>query len=126
MSQCTLLVACIATLALLSPAQGQTQAQGEGTLLVNPHQNFVQTFEGTKTCLVCHEEQAKHAFGSIHYQWKAQAPNILNSNGQKIGTLNQILEETGFFKHDDKLEGPEFVSMQRVSLPLPLLHVREA
>jgi Cytochrome c bacterial len=88
MSLRTLLVACIATLALLSPAQAQTQAQGEGTLLVNPHQNFVQTFEGTKTCLVCHEEQAKHAFGSIHYQWKAKAPNILNSNGQKIGKLN--------------------------------------
>jgi hypothetical protein len=64
------------------------QPQGEGTLLVNPHQSLVQQFEGTKTCLACHEEQAKHVFGSIHYQWKAPAPNLVNGGGQKIGKIN--------------------------------------
>ncbi|MBI1942898.1 MAG: hypothetical protein HYS35_04460 [Betaproteobacteria bacterium] len=69
-------------------AQPQTPAQGEGTLLVNPHQSYVQGFEGTKTCLACHEEQAKHVFGSIHYQWKAPAPNLANAGSQKIGKIN--------------------------------------
>lgn len=82
-----LLVAFMLILGSVPVAHGQ-KAQGEGTLLVNPHQGFVQSFDGTKTCLACHEEQAKHAFGSIHYQWKAPAPNIVNSSGQKIGKIN--------------------------------------
>jgi predicted RNase H-like HicB family nuclease len=53
------------------------------------------------------------------------AVRLFLEEADKVGTLSQILEEAGFFKRDDKLEGPEFVSTQRVSLPLPL-HVREA
>ena len=74
--------------ALLSLAAALAQAQGEGTLLANPHQNFVQGYEGTQTCLACHEEQARHAFGSIHYQWKAPAPNLVNAGAGKIGKIN--------------------------------------
>jgi len=66
----------------------QAPTQGEGTLLVNPHQGLVQSYEGTKTCLACHEDQAKAAFGSIHYQWKAPAPNLANAGGLKIGKIN--------------------------------------
>ena len=82
------LIACVAVLGWVSPAHAQVQTQGEGTLLVNPHQNFVKGFDGTKTCLACHEQQAKHAFGSIHYQWKAPAPNLVNAGNQKIGKFN--------------------------------------
>jgi cytochrome c len=74
--------------AILLAAIAQAQPQGEGTLLVNPHQNFVSAYEGTKTCLACHEDQAKHVFGSIHYQWKAPAPNLANAGGQMIGKIN--------------------------------------
>ncbi|HEY5898376.1 MAG TPA: hypothetical protein VIV54_12480, partial [Burkholderiales bacterium] len=70
------------------PFPTQAQPQGEGTLLVNPHQKLVQRYEGTTTCLACHEEQAKHAFSSIHYQWKAPAPNLLNAGAEKIGKIN--------------------------------------
>ena len=80
------LMVCIAALGWVAPVHGQ--AQGEGTLLGNPHQNFVKGYEGTKTCLSCHEGQAKHVFGSIHYKWKAPAPNLVNSNNQKIGKIN--------------------------------------
>ena len=79
-------VLCVAVSGSISPAHAQ--AQGEGTLLANPHQGFLQSFEGTKTCLGCHEAQAKHVFGSIHYQWKAPAPNLINSGDQKIGKIN--------------------------------------
>jgi len=82
-----LLVFAIAV-AVAPPAFTQVSAQGEGTLIANPHQQFISKFEGTKTCLQCHETQAKHAFGSIHYQWKAPAPNLVNSYNQKIGKIN--------------------------------------
>ena len=55
-----------------------------------------------------------------------EAVTLFLEEADKLGTLNQILKEAGFFKHDDKLEGPKFVSTQRISLPLPLLHVKEA
>jgi hypothetical protein len=70
------------------PAWAQNERQGEGTLLTNPHQEFVKSYEGTKTCLACHQSQAEHAFGSIHYQWKAPAPNLVNSGNRKIGKFN--------------------------------------
>jgi predicted RNase H-like HicB family nuclease len=55
-----------------------------------------------------------------------EAVTLFLEEADKIGTLNQILEEAGFFKHGDRLEGPEFIRTQRISLPLPLLHVKEA
>jgi hypothetical protein len=64
------------------------QHQGEGTLWENPHRAYVKKYEGTKTCLACHEEQAKHVFSSVHYQWKADAPNIVNAKGKKLGKIN--------------------------------------
>ena len=72
----------------VSMITAQAQPQGEGTLLVNPHNQYVRDYQGTKTCLACHEEQAKQAFGSIHYQWRAPAPNLANAGGQSIGKLN--------------------------------------
>ena len=79
-----LLVGLAAALAM--PAYGQTQ--GEGTLLANPHQKYVQTYDGTRTCLACHETQAQHVFGSIHYQWQAPAPNLANAGARRIGKIN--------------------------------------
>jgi predicted RNase H-like HicB family nuclease len=55
-----------------------------------------------------------------------EAVTLFLEESDKQGTLNQILEEAGFFKHGDRLEGPEFIGTQRISLPLPLLHVKEA
>jgi hypothetical protein len=83
----------IAALAVcIGTSAAHAQPQGEGTLLVNPHQNYVQRYDGAGTCLGCHEEQAKAVFGSIHYQWKAPAPNLVNvgtgPGAAKIGKLN--------------------------------------
>ena len=38
--------------------------------------------------LFLHEEEAKDAFSSIHYQWKADASNIVNADGKKLGKIN--------------------------------------
>ncbi len=76
----------IIVLACLFFAQ-MSWAQGEGILFENPHRKHIQKYEGTKTCLKCHENDAKEAFNSLHYQWKAAAPNIVNAAGKKLGKI---------------------------------------
>ena len=55
-----------------------------------------------------------------------EAVTLFLEEADKLGTLDQILEEAGYFKRGDTLKGPEFIGTQRISLPLPLLHVKEA
>ena len=55
-----------------------------------PHQEYFDHYEGTETCLFCHEEEATSFFHSQHYQWQGDAPEIVNADGQKLGKLNTI------------------------------------
>ena len=41
-------------------------------------------YEGTSTCLECHEEEATSFFHSQHYQWQGQSPHITNADGEFI------------------------------------------
>lgn len=82
-----LMGAALAAATLVAPPAA-AQPQGEGTLMGNPHRELVTSYEGTSTCLACHEQQALDAFGSIHYQWKAPAPNLANVPGRSIGKIN--------------------------------------
>jgi hypothetical protein len=41
-----------------------------------------------------------------------------------MGTLDQILEEAGYGKRKQKIVSPKFISVQRVTLPLPLTHAK--
>lgn len=54
------------------------------------HQKYFEHYEGTKTCLKCHKKQAREAFHSQHYQWKAPAPNVVDSHGKSWGKLNMV------------------------------------
>ncbi len=54
------------------------------------HQEYFEHYEGTKTCLECHEDEAETFFHSQHYQWRGDAPNIANADGQKLGKMNTI------------------------------------
>ena len=40
---------------------------------VTDHAPLIATYEGTKTCLACHENAGKEVAGSLHYQQQAQA-----------------------------------------------------
>lgn len=55
-----------------------------------------------------------------------KAVSLFVEEAARMGTLNQVFEEAGFFRRGDTLQGPEFISTQRISLPLPVLHGREA
>ena len=54
------------------------------------HQKYFKHYEGTKTCLKCHMDEAKALFHSQHYQWKGKAPAIVDSDGKELGKINTI------------------------------------
>jgi hypothetical protein len=53
-----------------------------------PHGKYFENYEGTATCLECHQKDAENFFHSQHYQWKGEAPQITNADGKKLGKMN--------------------------------------
>jgi hypothetical protein len=47
-----------------------------------------------------------------------EAVRLFLEEAEKMGTLEQILEEAGYSKGKRKIAGPRFISVERVSLPL--------
>ncbi len=45
--------------------------------VVSAHQS-ISTWEGTTTCLSCHETEAQEVFSSVHYQWLGETPYMEN------------------------------------------------
>lgn len=56
----------------------------------NPHEQYVQSYEGTKTCLKCHKYQAYEFFFSDHYQWKGPNPNLVPMPHHQVGKINSV------------------------------------
>lgn len=54
------------------------------------HKDYFEHYEGTKTCLACHLEEAKSFFHSQHYQWQGPTPDIRNAGGRRYGKINVI------------------------------------
>jgi predicted RNase H-like HicB family nuclease len=53
-----------------------------------------------------------------------EAVRLFLEEAEKMGTLDQILEEAGYGKRKQKIVSPKFISVQRVTLPLPLTHAK--
>ena len=53
-----------------------------------------------------------------------EAVRLFLDEADKMGTLDQILEEAGFLKRRSRLEGPKFIGTQWVSLPLRPVHAK--
>jgi predicted RNase H-like HicB family nuclease len=51
-----------------------------------------------------------------------EAVRLFLEEAEKMGTLDQILQEASYLKRRRKLKGPKLVGTQRVSLPLPMAH----
>jgi hypothetical protein len=51
-----------------------------------------------------------------------EAVRLFLEEAENMGTLEQILEEAGYSKGRRKLVPPQSISVQRMSLPLPLTH----
>ena len=52
-----------------------------------------------------------------------EAVALFLEEAEKMGTLEQILEEAGYMRRH-RIARPNFVSVQRVALPLPLTHAK--
>ncbi|MEW6338678.1 MAG: hypothetical protein AB1625_14940 [Acidobacteriota bacterium] len=75
-----LLAAPILAVALAAPAGAKEYS----------HQQYFEHYEGTRTCLSCHEKEATTFFHSQHYQWKAPAAKLVNARGMQLGKINMI------------------------------------
>ena len=53
-----------------------------------------------------------------------EAVRLFFEEAEKMGTLEQILQEAGYSKTRQKISMPKFSSVQRVTLPLPLTHAK--
>jgi len=53
-----------------------------------------------------------------------EAIRLFLEEADKMGTLKQILQEAGYTTGKQKIASPKFVSVQRMSLPLPLTHAK--
>jgi len=81
MSRRLLWAACVVILAgAASAASAQDVAPS--------HASYFEHYEGTATCLTCHEAEAKSFFASQHYQWRGNAPSIVNARGRQLGKIN--------------------------------------
>jgi predicted RNase H-like HicB family nuclease len=48
-----------------------------------------------------------------------EAVRLFLEEAEKMGTLEQILEEAGFSRTKQKLAGPKLIALERLTLPLP-------
>jgi hypothetical protein len=53
-----------------------------------------------------------------------EAVRLFLEEAEKMNTLEQILEEAGYGRRKRKIARPNFISVQRVTLPLPLTHAK--
>jgi len=53
-----------------------------------------------------------------------EAVRLFLEEAGKMGTLEQILQESGYTKNNNRIASPKFISVQRVTLPLPLTHAK--
>jgi len=71
------------TIAILDSVAGSPVLEGS-------HAGRITIYEGTATCLVCHEAEARQVHGSIHYQWQGDASETIGLNTSKAGKLGGI------------------------------------
>lgn len=53
-----------------------------------------------------------------------EAVRLFLEECEKMGTLEQVLREAGYTKNGQEFRGPKVVSMQQISLPVPLTHAK--
>ena len=81
MSRRILISAVVIAIATAAPAAAATKYS---------HQEYFEHYEGTATCLECHEDEAEAFFHSQHYQWKGATPDVVNSHGSEQGKLTMV------------------------------------
>lgn len=65
-------------------------ALGESSAATGSHVDRINSFEGTKTCLQCHQKEATEVHASVHYQWKGDTSDIRGDVPNPAGKLGGI------------------------------------
>ena len=53
-----------------------------------------------------------------------QAVRLFLEEAEKMGTLEQILQEAGYIRRKARIDSPKFISVQRICLPVSLTHAK--
>lgn len=53
-----------------------------------------------------------------------EAVRLFLEEAEKMGTLGQILRESGYTPRKAKIDSPKFISVEMISLPMPVTHVK--
>jgi len=82
-------------LALLIPAvaladDDDHERNGEETSPGSSYTHTFATYEGTRTCLACHREEALEVHPSSHYQWQGDSGDVANALAPRAGKLGGI------------------------------------
>lgn len=81
----------VRALLLLGLVLGWSGAQAHDPDKPNRHQDRYEHYEGTATCLECHEEEALTFFDSQHYQWRGGTPDLVNTEeAETLGKLTMV------------------------------------
>ena len=51
-------------------------------LQINPGHAAITAYEGPRTCIQCHEDEALEMYSSMHYQWTGMTPYVTNIPGE--------------------------------------------
>ena len=77
------------TLTIKDAGSGVDSAAGPAPL-EGSHAGRITTYEGTATCLACHQAEAQEVHNSVHYQWQGNASETIGLNTSKAGKLGGI------------------------------------
>jgi len=76
---------------VLENTGGGTNPPPPPPVLNTSHAGRYTQYEGSKTCINCHQTQVHEAHASVHYQWQGPAPDVTNiSHGGKLGGINDF------------------------------------
>ena len=53
-----------------------------------------------------------------------EAVRLFLEQAERMGTLDQVLEESGYSRNGNPTRSREFISVQRVTLPVTLTHAK--
>ncbi|MBN2430412.1 MAG: hypothetical protein JXQ27_03005 [Acidobacteria bacterium] len=70
-----------------------------GEVVEGSHAGRFIAYEGSRTCLPCHETETYEVHASLHYQWQAPTPDVVGEEGGfsgKYGTINDFCTYPNF------------------------------
>ncbi|MEW6238388.1 MAG: hypothetical protein AB1656_23640 [Candidatus Omnitrophota bacterium] len=59
------------------------------------HSNFIQKYEGSKTCALCHAKKIDEVMNTVHYQWRTENSKVAWPGGGSHGMIDRACALVG-------------------------------